>query len=250
VRVVALGASNLTRGFRTVVATSRCLWGPEVEVFAALGHGRSYGMGSSVLGRRLPGILQCGIWDALAARGEAPCRALVTDVGNDIAYGASVPQILEWVDACIGRLQAFTPDIVLTDLPLARMRRLSRPGYLFFRSLLVPSCRLSLPALIEAAEATVEGLARLAARRGVRWHPLRPEWYGLDPIHIRPRLWSTAWRDILCGSEPLPRGVGASALESLRLYRLLPERSWLFGRERVRPQGGLRLPRGGRVWLY
>jgi hypothetical protein len=43
VRVVALGASNLTRGFQTIVSTARLVWGPDVEVLAALGHGRSYG---------------------------------------------------------------------------------------------------------------------------------------------------------------------------------------------------------------
>ena len=42
-RVVALGASNLTRGLHTVVSTARTEWGPDVEVLGALGHGRSYG---------------------------------------------------------------------------------------------------------------------------------------------------------------------------------------------------------------
>ena len=40
-RVVAIGASNLTRGFQTVVATARTAWGPDVQLVAALGHGRS-----------------------------------------------------------------------------------------------------------------------------------------------------------------------------------------------------------------
>lgn len=39
VRVVALGASNLTRRFQTVVSTARSVWRPGVEVLTALGHG-------------------------------------------------------------------------------------------------------------------------------------------------------------------------------------------------------------------
>ena len=41
-RVIALGASNLTRGFRTVVSAARAAWGPEIQLLASLGHGRSY----------------------------------------------------------------------------------------------------------------------------------------------------------------------------------------------------------------
>ena len=34
-RVVALGASNLTRGFRAVLSVARAAWGPEVHLLAA-----------------------------------------------------------------------------------------------------------------------------------------------------------------------------------------------------------------------
>jgi hypothetical protein len=86
-RIVALGASNLTRGFQTVVATARSMAGPRAEVVAALGHGRSYGMASRLMVRTLPGILQSGLWHQLEVLPPAPTRALVTDVGNDVLYG-------------------------------------------------------------------------------------------------------------------------------------------------------------------
>jgi hypothetical protein len=97
-RVVALGASNLTRGFQTVVATARAAWELDVEVVAALGHGRSYGSSSRLVVRTLPGILESGLWRQLEWSPQVPTRALVTDVGNDILYGFSAPQILGWVD--------------------------------------------------------------------------------------------------------------------------------------------------------
>jgi hypothetical protein len=84
VRVVALGASNLTRGFQTVVSTARGAWGPEVEVFGALGHGRSYGARSRFTVRSLPGILESELWNDLSALPPVATRGLVTDVGNDI----------------------------------------------------------------------------------------------------------------------------------------------------------------------
>ena len=117
-RVVALGASNLTRGFQTIVSTSRSVWGPDVEVLAALGHGRSYGAPSNFMFRTLPSILKSSLWTELASRPPMATRGLVTDVGNDILYGFSIERTLGWVEEALVRLSRVTNDIVLTDLPL------------------------------------------------------------------------------------------------------------------------------------
>jgi hypothetical protein len=252
-RVVAFGASNLTRGFQPVVSSARDEWGPEVEVVAALGLGRSYGMPSRLWGRGLPGILQCGLWQALERLPPAPTRALITDVGNDILYGAPADEIVGWVGACVDRLQPFTRDIVLTDLPLANALALRPAKFLLFRTILFPKCRLSLTQVIDIAERVVAGLEQLAADRGARFFRLKCEWYGFDPIHIRPRCWREAWREILCGNPyvaPTELGSALRTSEAVRLFTLRPERQWIMGFEQVTPQPGVRLRRGGRVWLY
>lgn len=248
-RVVALGASNLTRGFQTVVSTARATWGPQVEVLAALGHGRSYGAPSRLAFRGLPGILESGLWSALDSRPRATTRALVTDVGNDILYGFSAEQTLAWVEEALNRLTRLTHDIVLTGLPLASIRRLTNLKFLTFRSILVPSCRLSLAQVLEAAERVDAGLNRLATASGARFLQLDPAWYGFDPIHVRPSLWHSAWQQILGVRDAGPSGA-SSRVESLGLYLMRPERRWLFGVEQFTPQAGLALRSGGRVWLY
>lgn len=247
-RVVALGASNLTRGFQTVVSTARVAWGPDVEVLAALGHGRSYGTRSRMAFRSLPGILESGLWPELESRPLAATRVLVTDVGNDILYGFSAEQTLAWVEEALDRLSRFTQDIVLTDLPLASIRRLSNLKFLAFRSILVPSCRLSLGQVLDRAERVNEGLAKLSGARAARFIRLDPVWYGLDPIHVRPSLWRSAWQQIL--GAPHVSSNRMSTVEGLRLYLMRPERRWMFGVEQFTPQAGVRLPSGGRVWLY
>src|SRR5262249_46912085 len=83
-RVVLLGASNLTLGIGTVLGSAANVWGSPLEVLAALGHGRSYGRATSVMGRQLPGIRECGLWPALGVDGQLPTAALVTDIGNDV----------------------------------------------------------------------------------------------------------------------------------------------------------------------
>jgi len=248
VRVVALGASNLTRGFQTVVSTVRAAWGPGVEVLGALGHGRSYGIRSSLAFRTLPSILESGLWTELESRPQMATRGLVTDVGNDILYGFSAEQTLAWVEQAVDRLRQVTHDIVLTDLPLASIRRLSSAQFLAFRSILVPSCRLSLAQVLDTAERVNEGLAELSAARGTRFFPLDPAWYGFDPIHIRPSVWRPAWQQILGAHQTSKSGTSKS--EGLRLYLMRPQRRWLFGVEQFAPQSGVALARGGRVWLY
>jgi hypothetical protein len=248
-RVVALGASNLTRGFQTVISTARASWGPDVEVMAALGHGRSYGVRSQFVVRALPGILESGLWRALESRPHVPTRALVTDVGNDIVYGFSAEQILEWIGEAVARLRRVTSDIVLTDLPLAGIRGVSDAKFRLIRSILFPSCRVPLVEIQETAERVTAGLAQLSAVHGARFLNLRPDWYGFDPIHIRPSLWRSAWREIL-GTEPEGSQVVTSRREGLGLYLMPPERRWILGREQFTAQPGVALRSGGRIWTY
>jgi hypothetical protein len=249
VRVVALGASNLTRGFQTIVPTARLVWGPDIEVLAALGHGRSYGAPSRFIFRTLPSILKSGLWAELERRPRIVTRALVTDVGNDILYGFSVERTLGWVEEALVRLKTVTNDIVLADLPLASVHRLSNLKFLAFRTVLVPFCRLSLAQVLNRAELVNEGLTKLSAAYGATLFQLDPAWYGFDPIHVRLSRWRPAWQQIL-GTQLQINSKGRSATESVKLYFMRPERRWLFGMEQVTPQSGLALRSGGQVWLY
>ena len=163
-------------------------------------------------------------------------------------YGVSAERILAWVEEALHRLQRVTPDIILTDLPLASIRRLSQARFLVFRSILFPSCCLSLGQVLEIAERVNAGLAELSTARGVTLFRLDPAWYGLDPIHIRPSMWRSAWQEIL-GTRSAANGSG-SLREGLMLYLMPPERRWLLGVEQFTPQSGVTLPSGGRVWQY
>lgn len=248
VRVVALGASNLTRGLQSVVAAARDEYGRDVDIVAALGHGRSYGADSHFLARRLPGILQSGLWRALDELPSCPTRAIVSDVGNDILYGYPPDEILAWVAEAIDRLRRHTGDVTVAGLPYSGISRVSPLKFTTMRSILFPRCRLSLADVTERAAIVERGLRTQAESRGLRFVAMQSEWYGVDPIHIRPSLWENVWRQMLdIGPSARP---SRSLVEGVQLYRLRPEHRWVFGIEQVAPQRGHPLPRGGRVWLY
>jgi hypothetical protein len=201
-----------------------------------------------VIARALPGILESGLWRRLESLPELPTRALVADVGNDILYGASAELILAWVEEALRRLQRVTRDIILTDLPLASIRRLSRARFLLFRSILFPSCRLSLDQVREIAECVNAGLVDLSTTRGFRLFRLNPAWYGVDPIHVRPSLSRSVWPEILDARSAA--SASSPLREGLTICRMPPERRWILGVEQFTPQAGVALPSGGRVWLY
>ena len=188
-RLIALGASNLARGMGAAVAAARQAWGPQIEVVSAFGPGRSYGMDSSLAGPASAGDPRMRpVVHAPRSLPPARTRAIVTDVGNDILYHVPVPRIVSWVDETLARLGERTDDVVLTGLPLERIRLLSPSAFLFFRSILVPACRLSQAETLAACERVDEDLRALAERRGARFVPLPLEWYGRDPVHIRPAV--------------------------------------------------------------
>ena len=99
------------------------------------------------------------------------------------------------------------------------------------------------------AERVNAGVAGLAREYSTRLVPLNPDWYGIDPIHIRPRLWRPAWQHIL-GGETEIRARDGSRWEAVSLYLMRPERRRLLGFEQYTPQSGIALPSGGRIWLY
>ncbi len=252
-RAVLLGASNLTRGISTVVATAGAYWGRPLEIVAALGHGRSYGMHSSVFGRRLPGILQCGLWQALQDRPAVLTAAVVTDIGNDLLYDVPPQRIADWVKECLDRLLELDARIVLTRLPPSIFEGVSPWRFNFLKSCFFPSCHLGLDEVLRRADRLDRELETICAERGIPTAVHRREWYGFDPIHVKLRHWRAAWGEILSpwhDGQPLPEVPRPARRRWLYLRRLTPQQRWLFGISRRCPQPSGELPDGSTVALY
>ncbi len=248
-----LGASNVARGISVILGTAGRVWGQPLEAFVACGRGRSYGRPSRMLRRELPGITECGLWDAIQARDPLPTAALVTDIGNDLVYERSVDEIGDWVDACLSRCAALGACSLVTRLPIDNLAGLSEWKFRLVRKIFFPRCRLDLETIAERAQALDARVLQVAARWGARAISHQRQWYGFDPIHITFRQMSRAWREVLghwsddVSQRPLER---ASLRRALYLHSVFPERRKLFGFEQLTPQPAGQLGDGSTLWFY
>ncbi|WP_197530883.1 hypothetical protein [Bythopirellula polymerisocia] len=145
--------------------------------------------------------------------------AFVTDVGNDLAYEAPAEAVLEWVTACVVRLQSHQAQVVLTSLPITPLERLSQMRFRVLRGLLFPKCRLKLVDFLERAQELNEGLLKLAGSRKITIFTVPNAWYGLDPIHPRRRFLTQMWRELFVLSDAsLPVSLKPEFSLPLALY--------------------------------
>ncbi len=250
-RVILLGASNLTLALPSVVAHLRGSGPGPVDIVAACGHGRSFGIESQALFRRLPGIEACGLWRHLEDLPEAPSQALLMDVGNDLLFGPSVEQIARWVEACLERLRARGCDSVVVRMPTASLGRLPEWRYGLLRRILYPPATKSLVQLREEFDELDGRLGDLCDAFGAAQVESPVSWYGFDPIHIRPRKQREAWAAILgAWSTPTTAAAASSKAEHWRVWRLRPQERWIRGRHQRTAQPVLELADGSTVSLF
>jgi hypothetical protein len=200
----------------------------------------------------LPGIASCELWSELSARASLPTALLVTDIGNDLLYGASPQQICSWVERCIRNVASVCSSMVFTQLPVDSLMRVGRVRFFLMRTILFPKSRLRYEQALEDARA----LNRLVLDMACRWdaNVVEPKrsWYGFDPIHIRRRRSHEAWQAMLsCWRESSSLEPMRLSVASRRRMRWLrPRRRRLFGIEQCRTQPATVLPDGSRISIY
>jgi hypothetical protein len=150
-----------------------------------------------MLGRKISGIFPSALWKDLQSRPPLPTVALATDVGNDLGYGVSVPDVVSWVDGCLDHLERAEATTIITELPLARLERLSERQFVFFRTLFFPKSQLTFSEIRRRAVDLNDSLLALGMQRNISVIPVSGAWYGLDPIHLKRSAWREAWPALL-----------------------------------------------------
>jgi len=254
-RVIVVGASNVALGIDALIPCCHDYWGSPLDFFLVGGHGRALRHGSHVLGRVLPPVLQCQIWEELPRQPAKPTAVLVTDIGNDLLYGASSEEVLEASKQLVARLTPLADRLVVTGLPLESVSRISPTWYYRFRRWAFPSSSLEYKQAIEGAQSIHRGLARFPAQFNCYLMMPMPSWYGLDPVHVKRRYYLDAWSRFLAPwNDFRTRESKTSRRQRTSRWRwwmrLKPaERRW-----RRRDWSAIQPchidPRGSRYWVY
>ena len=251
--MVLLGASNLTRSFPTVVETVRQTWSEPVEIMAAMGHGRSYGQDSSVFGKKNSGIFPCALWQDLQNRKRLPTAALVTDIGNDMLYGVSTDQMLDWVERCLDRLAEAGATTIVTQLPAESIERLGERRFQFFRRILFPRSTLTLADARVLVREINERLVEIGQKRKISVISASRTRYGFDPIHIKRSVMRNAWPALLAAWRAIngPLSITPSSLPMVAYLSALEPRDYSrFGFQRHVMQPNGRLNDGTTISIY
>jgi hypothetical protein len=254
-RLVILGASNVARGIATIADVAREILGGPVEILAAMGHGRSYGLTTSIPLRTLPSMLSSGLWQALAERPPLPTFTLLTDIGNDLIYGCLPGEVRDWVAESAERLQPHSKRLAFTALPLASVTTVGKLRFLAFRRAFFPQSTLPHDDARRYAVELDQLVTELANERGAQLLAPERAWYGFDPIHIRIALQRAAWRQILRALfASTDDALGCEQRSSLRdwvqIMRIRPERSVVALRDRFVPQPDVVLRDGTSISFY
>lgn len=252
-RLVLLGASNLRLGQMELLRQAQQRLPGPMDVFVAHGFGRSYGWRSSIPYRALPGIISCRLWEDAESRPSLPTFALVTDVGNDLLYGASPADLMEWVRLCVDRLHAMDARIVITELPIESILTTTKHRYRFFRKIFFPRSALDLAAVFDLAQRANEALSTLAREANCALIAAPGAWYGIDPIHVRRRFRRQAWQSVVDAWAPAA-SAGESAVlpwkNRIGLQFARPDERWLLGVHQRAKQPSATLGDGTTVRVY
>ena len=202
--VVLLGASNLTLGWKPAVRALQHVVPGEIDLRVCLGMGRSYIDWSAVLIRRLPGIIQCGLWENLPATGSAAPLVLMTDIGNDIVYMRDPEEIFQTVEECLSRIKAWRPDarIAMTGLPLPSVEAMGRARFLLMRTILFPGCMMTFQQICERSRALNALLESYTRKHQIPFIQPEGAWYHIDPIHVIPPLREKVFRQFFSLWKP------------------------------------------------
>lgn len=225
-RVHLYGASNLWLSRRAALTAVRRRFEGPLEVGLACGPGRSYGLRAGSPWVRYQPLREVEF-------PAVPSLAVLSDIGNDIAYAQRPDTTLAWVEELAERLETQGVEVVLTGVPVESLRTLPSWLFLLFRSLYYTGQTVTQNDVMQRLLDLEGGLEEMTRRRGYLFLPTDPAWYGLDRFHLRRKAYSLCWEGWM---ERLRPDLGYQGQPSWpKLWRLRPRQYWYRGRETSSP---------------
>lgn len=226
-RILLYGASNLWLSRRQALTELRRRFPGHLEIGLALGPGRSYGLkaGNPLMKYEPLSTIKFGF----SAPVEGEKLALLTDIGNDVAYIQRPDIIIEWVRDLATRLEAEGYRIVMGGLPTKSIAQIGPQMFKILSRLYFPDYSLSPTQVIGHLEEVSYQVRELSRQAGYRHIELNQDWFTFDRFHLNRRSCRSYWETML-SDYPVCQSYRSDW--SLGVRRpLFPRRFWLLGRE-------------------
>jgi len=227
--ILLYGASNLWLSRRAALTEIRKRFSGPLEIGLAHGPGRSYGLRAGNPLIRYEPLSEVEFSLGREQRGER--LALITDIGNDIAYAQEPERVIAWVSDLSTRLEAQNFRVIVGGVPAQSLAKLNPLLFQTFARLYYPDGSVSKDQVTRDLKDVEMGLRELCAERGYTHTELDSEWYSYDRFHLKRKARTPYWQTLL-QSYPVRRHYRTTWSFKVR-KPLFPERYWLVGKERT-----------------
>ena len=228
-RILLYGASNLWLSRKAALSEIRARFEGQLEIGLACGPGRSYGLDAGNPLNRYRALKSIDF--ELPTPQPNKCWALLTDVGNDIAYQQSPDTIIAWMGDLAAFLEKRGYKIRMTGLPAETLSTVPPWMFKLLAWLYYSKRDLQQSELNQALWDVEGGLQELCEKRGYPFIPTQPHWFGIDHFHLRPSCNREYWNTNL---QHHPRLTEHKVRAKIPLVKgLEPQKYWLVGKEKV-----------------
>jgi hypothetical protein len=227
-RILLYGASNLWLSRRAALTELRKRFPGYLQIGLAHGPGRSYGLkaGNPLIRYEALHRVDFDFCEDVAGLKIA----LITDIGNDIAYSQSPEKVVEWVSSLVGRLQEGGYRVVVGGIPSESLSQLHPTLFQTFAKFYYAEGTVSQQLVTRNLEEVELGVRDMCLARGLSYVDLDPQWYSYDRFHLKNSACSSYWQTLL---QSYPEKRFFSSKWSLSVRRpLFPQKYWLVGKER------------------
>lgn len=242
-RIHLYGASNLWLSRRAALGAVRRRFDGPIEIGLACGPGRSYGLRAGN-----PLVTYRPLRDVeFPMTSPVPTLALLSDIGNDIAYAQRPDTTLAWVSDLAHRLESQGAEVILTGLPVESLRTLPNWMFLVLRRLYYAGQTVTQSDVMQRLVDLEGGLEKLALERGYPFLTTDPRWYGFDRFHLRSSYHAQCWEGWMERLRPDLGYQGSPSWASL--WSLKPSSYWYRGQETQASGEYHNILRQTRLWV-
>lgn len=227
-RILLYGASNLWLSRKAALSEIRARFEGNLEIGLACGPGRSYGLDAGNPWNRYRALKTIDF--ELPTPKPAQSWALLTDVGNDIAYQQRPDTIVDWMGNLATQLEKRGYQIMVTGLPVETLTRVPPWMFKLLAWIYYSKRGLQQQELNQALWDVEGGLRELCEKRGYPFISTQAHWFGIDHFHLRPSFNREYWTTILDRYQPVASQIVKPRIPILR--GLEPREYWQLGKLR------------------